>query len=278
MSAKNKLDLYKKKIDANKNKFEPDARDWKCTLNKEGKGYAIIRFLDKNIFDENAEQVPWEELYRHQFKGVNGYYNELCLSSIDQEDPVLEAIKPLWKGSKKEQDIAKQRKRKKEFWSNIYVVKDPGNSENEGKVFRFKYGKKIFDKLDSAMNPEFPTEERRNPFDIQNGMNFILAIRRVDDFPNYEKCAFEAPAPLVEGREAQEKILADCHDLSELKNPENFKTYDALKAKYYKVTGERPRASVKEEDGDVEVEETTKTKTRTTIEDSDVDIDELMNS
>lgn len=281
---KSRLDFYKKKIDDSKSKYGgQDDRDWKCTLNKEGKGYAIIRFLDKNQFDDNPDSVPWIERYRHQFKGPNGgYYNELCRSTPGigefSDDPVNVLTQPLWKGSEKDKKIAAQRKRKKEFWSNVYIVRDPGNPENEGKVFRFKYGVKIWAKLEALMNPEFEHEEAIDPFDIQNGANFILAIGRVDDFPNYDKCKFEPPSPLVEGSEAQKKILAQCHDLSELVNPVLFKSYDELEKKYLKVVGEAPRGSSKavadEEDDEPKASPTSKHK----VEDADdVDIDAVMN-
>jgi hypothetical protein len=116
------------------------------------------------------------------------------------------------------------------FTSNIYVVKDPSHPENEGKVMLFKYGKKIFDKLNAAMNPEFEDESPLNPFDLWAGANFKLKIRKVDGYQNYDKSEFETPGPLSEDDAEMEKIWKREYPLVAFLDRKNFKSYGDIKA------------------------------------------------
>jgi hypothetical protein len=212
---------------------------WKPTLDSAGNGYAVIRFLPA----PDGEDVPFVRLYTHGFKGPTGqWYIENCLSTIKQDDPVNEFNNKLWNSTEDdkspERTQARIQKRKLNFISNVYVVSDPSNPENEGKVFLFRYGKKIFDKLKDAPNPEFEGETAIDPFDLwDNGANFRLKIRKVEGYPNYDKSDFAEPAPLFENDDEYAEKLSNIYSLQEIIDPKNFKSYDALKERFHRVLG-----------------------------------------
>jgi hypothetical protein len=224
--------------------YESDATNegfWSPTVDKSGAGYAVIRFLPAC----EGEDVAWVRYWDHGFKGANGrWYIENSLTSIGQEDPVSELNSRLWNASDKddspERKQARDQKRRLHYISNILVISDPANPENEGKVFLFKYGKKIFDKVDDLMhpNPEFEDEKPVNPFDFWGGANFKLKIRKVEGYRNYDKSEFEAPTPLFNGDDKKlEAIYKELKPLQPFLDKKNFKSYADLKKKLIEVLG-----------------------------------------
>ena len=219
------------KLNSNQKSYEDD-RLWKIERDKAGNGYAVIRFLDA----PEEETAPWVRLWHHGFQGPGGWYIENSLTSIGQKDPVSEHNTSLWNsGVEADKDIARQRKRKLNYYSNIYVVEDSLNSENEGKVFLFRYGKKIFEKITGVMNPEFQDETPINPFDLWEGANFKIKMRQVDGFPNYDKSEFTDICPLAEDEKKLEEVWKSQYSLSEIVDEKNFKSYAELESRFNTV-------------------------------------------
>tara|TARA_Y100000004_G_scaffold196407_1_gene266335 strand:+ start:470 stop:1369 length:900 start_codon:yes stop_codon:yes gene_type:complete len=206
-----------------------DDRFWKPEVEKSGNGYAVIRFLPP----VDGEDIPWARVFNHGFQGPTGlWYIENSLTTLGKKDPVSEYNSQLWNsGIEANKEIARKQKRRLTYISNIYVVSDPKNPQNEGKVFLYKYGKKIFNKINDLMNPEFEDESPVNPFDFWEGANFKLKIRRVEGYQNYDKSEFDSCSQLLENEEELEKVWNSQHPLSEFSNEEQFKTYDELKAR-----------------------------------------------
>ena len=203
-----------------------DERLWKLECDKSGNGYAVIRFLPA----PNGEDLPFVKLYSHAFQGSGGWYIENSLTTLGQKDPVSELNSTLWNnGTDAGKELARKQKRKLTYISNIYVVKDPANPENEGKVFLFKYGKKIFDKLTAAMQPEFEDEEAIDPFDFWQGANFKLKAKNVAGYRNYDSSEFARQEPLLDDDDAMEAVWKKQYSLAELTAADQFKSYDDLK-------------------------------------------------
>ena len=203
-----------------------DERIWKPAVDKSGNGYAIIRFLP----EPEGCDLPWARVYTHAFQGPGGWLIDQCLTTKEQKCPVCEYNSTLWNnGTDAGKEQARKQKRKLSYYSNIYVVADPANPDNEGKVFLFKFGKKIFDKIMEAMKPEFADEEPINPFDFWQGANFKLKIRKVEGYQNYDKSEFDRPSALFDDDDKLEKVYNNLHDLNEFLDPKNFKSYDDLK-------------------------------------------------
>ena len=197
-------------------------------------GYAVIRFLP----EPEGEDVPFVRIWDHGFQGPGGWFIENSLTTLGQKDPVSEYNSMLWNsGIESNKEKARKQKRRLSFISNIYVVKDPSNPDNEGKVFLYKYGKKIFDKLNEAMNPQFEDESPINPFDLWEGSDFKLKIRNVEGFRNYDKSELDVAAPLFDEDEQLEQVWKSQHSLVEFTNPTNFKTYEELQTKLNRVLG-----------------------------------------
>jgi len=194
----------------------------------------VIRFLP----EPEGEDVPFVRIWDHGFQGPGGWYIENSLTTLGQKDPVSEYNSMLWNsGIESNKDIVRKQKRRLSFISNIYVVKDPAHPENEGKVFLYKYGKKIFDKLNETMNPQFEDESPMNPFDLWGGADFKLKIRNVEGYRNYDKSEFDESAPLLDDDEKLEGIWKSEYSLKEFVDPSNFKTYEELQAKLNRVLG-----------------------------------------
>ena len=213
-----------------------DTRFWKPTRDKAGNGYAVIRFLPA----KDGEDLPWVRYWDHGFKGPTGlWYIENSLTSIGQDDPVSEHNSVLWNsGRDEDKALAREQKRRLHYVSNVLVVSDPSNPENEGKVFLYKFGKKIFDKIMDVMQPQFADEEPVNPYDFWEGADFKLKIRKVEGWVNYDKSEFSAPAPLFNGDEGQlQEVYDKLYSLQDFLDPKNYKSYDELKAKLNKVLG-----------------------------------------
>jgi len=228
-------DLTKKIEQLNKKDSYKDDRFWRPELDKSSNGYAVIRFLPA----ADGEDLPWAKYYSHGFKGKGGWYIEKSLTTIGQKDPVSEMNTELWNsGTESDKDIARERKRRLHYTSNILIVSDPANPQNEGKVFLYKYGKKIFDKIQEAMQPEFEDEDPINPFDFWKGANFKLKVRKVAGFINYDKSEFDSLSALFDGDDEKlEELWKSEYALSEFTDPSTFKTYDELKKKLHEVLG-----------------------------------------
>lgn len=230
-------DLNKKlaSIAGNESKGGADDRFWTPTVDKAGNGYAVIRFLPA----PPNEDFPFVRIFDHGFQGPGGWYIENSLTTIGKNDPVSEYNSKLWNsGVEANKEIARKQKRRLHYISNIYVVSDSGNPDNEGKVFLYKYGKKIFDKLNEAMNPQFADEEAVNPFDLWAGANFKLKIRNVEGYRNYDKSEFDKAGPLFSDDSQLESVWKKEHSLQSFLDASNFKSYDELQAKLMKVLGE----------------------------------------
>jgi len=213
-----------------------DDRFWKPTRDKAGNGYAVIRFLPA----KEGEDLPWVKYFDHGFKGPTGqWYIENSLTSIGQDDPVTEANSVLWNtGREEDKQTARDRKRRLHYVSNILVVSDPSNPENEGKVMLYKFGKKIFDKVMDVMQPEFQDEEPVNPYDFWEGADFKIKIRKVDGWVSYDKSEFSKPEGLFDGDDERlEEIYNKLYSLQDFIDPKNYKSYADLKAKLNKVLG-----------------------------------------
>jgi len=209
-----------------------DDRFWKPELDKSGNGYAVLRFLPA-VKDED---LPWARLWSHAFQGPGGWFIENSLTTLNKKDPVSESNSLLWNsGVEADKEIARKRKRKLSYIANVLIVSDSKHPENEGQIKLFKFGKKIFDKITEAMKPEFEDEKPINPFDFWEGANFKLKIRKVDGYWNYDKSEFDSPSTIKENDEAIEELWNKQYPLKPFLAPENFKSYDELKAKLDKV-------------------------------------------
>lgn len=238
-SSGSSLEKLSKAVEAmsSSNYSNDDDKYWKCELDKSSNGYAIIRFLPAPPKDGD-DGLPWVKYYDHGFQGQGGWYIEKSLTSIGQDDPMSQYNTELWNsGIEANKEQARKQKRRLHYVSNIYVVKDPKHPENEGKVFLFKFGKKIFEKITQAMNPQFEDDKAVDPFDFWNGANFKLKIRKVDGYQNYDLSEFDSPAPLFDDDDKMEELWNTEHSLKELLEPKNFKTYAELKAKLDRVLG-----------------------------------------
>jgi len=213
---------------------EVDERYWRPELDKSGNGYAIIRFLPA----PDGEELPWARMWNHGFQGPGGWYIENSLTTLGNKDPVSEYNTKLWNsGIEANKEIARKQKRRLNYTSNVYIIKDPAHPENEGQVKFYRYGKKIFDKINDLMNPEFEDESPVNPFDLWHGANFKMKIRKVEGYSNYDKSEFEAPSALLDDDERLEEIWNSEYSLKELVSDDQFKTYDELKTKLDRVLG-----------------------------------------
>ena len=223
-----------------------DDRLWKPEMDKSGNGYAVIRFLPA----PDGEDLPWVKLFSHAFQGPGGWYIENSLTTIGGKDPLGELNRELWNsGNEKDKDTVRKQKRKLSFYANIYVVKDPANPQNEGGVFLYKFGKKIFDKIMDVMQPEFEDETPINPFDFWAGANFKLKLQKKDGFWNYDKSEFDTPGPLLDDDDALEAIWKKEYSLQAFVAADQFKSYDDLKKRLGYVLGTKtaPQRVTKEE-------------------------------
>ena len=214
-----------------------DERFWIPTRDKAGNGYAVIRFLPGNA----EAPTPWVRYWDHFFKGPTGqWYIEKSLTSLGQVDPLAESNSRLWNedGSEEAKRTVRERKRNLRYVANVLVISDPSAPSNEGKVMLYKFGKKIFDKIMDSMQPQFPDEVPVNPFDMWQGADFTLKIRKVEGYPNYDASAFKSTSAISSDDEALEAYYDNQYDLSEWSDTKNYKTYDELKARLAVVLGE----------------------------------------
>jgi len=220
---------------SNPNTFgDADDRYWRPELDKSGNGYAVIRFLPA----PEGEDLPWARIWNHGFQGPGGWYIENSLTTLGQKDPVSEHNSTLWNsGIEANKEVARKQKRRLNYTSNVYIIKDPAHPENEGQVKLYRYGKKIFDKINDLMNPEFEDESPVNPFDLWTGANFKMKIRKVEGYSNYDKSEFEAPSVLLDDDNKLEEIWKSESSLKELVSEDKFKSFDELKTKLDRVLG-----------------------------------------
>ncbi len=206
---------------------------WKPELDKSGNGYAVVRFLPT----PQGEEMPWVSYWDHGFQGPGGWYIEKSLTTLNKKDPVSEYNTTLWNsGIEANKEQARKQKRRLHYVSNVYVVSDPKNPDNEGRVFKYRFGKKIFEQLKEAISPAFEDESAINPFDMTEGANFKIKIRKVDGYWNYDKSEFDSTSPL--GDEAMiNSTFSQVHSLSEVISTDEFKSYDELKEKLDRVLG-----------------------------------------
>jgi len=245
------IDTLSKEIDKISKGSESykDDRFWTAERDKSGNGYAVIRFLPP----PQNEDVPWARLFSHGFQGKGGWFIENCPTTLGLPCPVCEGNNELWNsGVESDKEIARQRKRKLSYISNIYVVSDPTNPQNEGKVFLYKYGKKIFDKISEVMKPQFEDETPMNPFDYWSGANFKLKIRTVQGYVNYDKSEFDSPSELLDGDDKSlEKLWNSQYSLKEFIEPSQFKSHEELSEKFQRVISgslSGGKSSITEED------------------------------
>jgi hypothetical protein len=214
-----------------------DTRFWQPTVDKSGNGMATIRFLPAPGVD-GEDGLPWVRRFDHGFQGPGGWFIDNCLTTVGEKCPVCEHNSGLWNsGVEANKDIVRKQKRRLSYLANIYVVSDPAHPENDGTVRLFKFGKKIFDKISEAMNPEFADETPLNPFDLWEGANFKMKIRNVEGYRNYDKSEFAAPSALSDDEAKLESIYNKEHSLKEFVDKKNFKSFDQLKARLDKVLG-----------------------------------------
>ena len=223
-----------------------DERFWQPTRDKAGNGYAVVRFLPGDA----EAPTPWVRYWDHFFKGPTGqWYVEKSLTSIGQADPLSESNSKLWNedGSEEAKRIVRERKRNLRYIANVLIVSDPSAPENEGQVKLYRFGKKIFDKIMDSMQPQFPDEAPVNPFDMWQGADFTIKIRKVEGYPNYDASSFKSPAQVAGDDDQLEAIYNKQHDCNEWTDPKNFKTYDELKSRLALVLGESAPRTVREE-------------------------------
>jgi len=213
-----------------------DERLWKPEMDKTGNGFAVIRFLPA----PDGEELPWAKMYSHAFQGNGGWYIENSLTTIGQKDPVSEYNRELWNsGIEADKETVRKQKRKLSYYANIYVVQDKANPQNEGKVFLYKFGKKIFDKIMEAMQPEFEDETPINPFDFWAGANFKLKLKKVAGYWNYDSSEFDRPSPLLDDDDALEALWKKQYSLAALTAQDQFKTYEQLENRLNMVLGKK---------------------------------------
>ena len=258
---KNKLE----ELNDTKKNYKDD-RFWRPELDKASNGFAIIRFLPAS----GDSELPWVRLWDHGFQGQGGWYIENSLTTLNQKDPVSELNSKLWNsGTEKGKDIARKQKRRLHYIANILIVSDPKNPKNEGKVFLYKFGKKIFNKIQEAMQPEFEDESPVNPFDFWKGANFRLKVRKIAGFINYDKSEFDSPTPLLDGDDAKlEELWKNQYDLQEFLDPKNFKTYEELSDRLQTVLGKDINPNIADTAESVTTEETPYTSSEETESDS----------
>ena len=229
----NKLNSQLEKIQSKSYSDPNEGKMWKPTRDKAGNGFAVIRFLPA----PTGEDFPFVRIWDHGFQGPTGlWYIENSLTTLDRDDPVSEYNSKLWNsGVEEDKAEARKMKRRLKYVSNILVVSDPSNPQNEGKVFLYQYGAKIFGKLQELLNPQFEDETAADPFNMWEGANFRLKIQKVAGYPNYDKSVFDTPSAISDYDSELERIFNEEHSLKELVDPKNFKSYDDLKTKFYRV-------------------------------------------
>ena len=231
------FEFLQKEIEKTTSNSNADDRFWKPGLDASGNGYAVVRFLPP----VEGEELPWAKLYSHAFQGPGGWYIENSLTTQNKKDPVGEINRRLWNsGRDEDKELARKQKRRLSYYSNVYVVKDTNDPSNEGKVFLYRFGKKIFDKIMAAMQPEFQDETPVNVFDLWEGANFKLKIKTVAGFWNYDSSEFDSPSALSSDDSELEAVYKQEHSLAAFTADDQFKTYEELQERLNLVLNSTP--------------------------------------
>jgi hypothetical protein len=227
--------LHDKVENLNTNSNFTDDRFWELKTDKSGTGTAIIRFL----MAPEGEDFPFTRFWEHAFKGPGGWCWQNCLTSIGKDCPICQANSVLWNTEiEANKEVARKRKRKLKYVANILVVKDPKSPENNGKVFLFKFGAKIFEKLNDLMSPVVEGVEPQNPFDFWEGSNFqLIQTKGEGGYPNYDKSKFDNISAISAKDKDIEAIWKQEHKLAEFLDPKKFLSEADLKAKFEKAVG-----------------------------------------
>ena len=214
-----------------------DSRLWKPTADSAGNGTAVIRFLAP----PEGEDVPFVRLFEHGFKGPGGWLFANCPTSIENDCPVCNYNTSMWdtEDKTKQQWVRDNSKRKLSYYANILVVKDPAHPENDGKVFLFKFGQKIFEKIKFAMKPEFDDQDPMNPFDMWEGANFRLRMRNEkkgkSEFRSYDDSVFDSVSAISDDDDEIKAVWDQAYSLQEFVDPSQFQSFDELQAQVVRV-------------------------------------------
>lgn len=261
---------------------------FKLETDKVGNGRAVIRFLPA----PPNEDLPFVKLYNHGFQ-VNGrWFIENCLTTLGEECAVCRANSELWNsGVDSDKEIARTRKRKLSYYANVYIVSNPADPSLEGQVKIFRFGAKVFDKIKASMKPEFEDDPVIDPFDLWNGANFRLRVKKVAGYPNYDDSVFEPPSALLDGDDDKlEALWKTEHSLQELVSRDKFKSPEELEKRLNYVLGSKPISqSVREQEEELEplaqssesdimkeLEESYSRSKSSTVEETDEDEDDAM--
>lgn len=224
---------------------------FKLETDKAGNGRAVIRFLPA----PPNEDLPFVKLYNHGFQ-VNGrWFIENCPTTLGEECCVCASNGKLWNsGLDSDKEIARNRKRKLSYYANVYIVSNPADPSLEGQVKIFRFGAKVFDKIKSAMKPEFEDDPVIDPFDFWSGANFRLRVKQVAGYPNYDDSVFESPSSLLNGDDEKlEALWKTEFSLQELVSREKFKSAEELQKRLDFVLGAKSVASsIREQEDELE--------------------------
>lgn len=233
------FEQFRKQEEDKKKKREVDARFWTPTIKPDGTAEAIIRFLPS----PKGENSPKVEFWTYSFEGPYGWYIEKSLASLKQEglyDPMAEYNNKLWKQGEAGQQQARKQKRMLHYVSNILVIDDPEKPENNGKVFLYRYGSKIYDnKIKPLMFPTKTSGEKPvNPFSFWDGYNFNLVVKKQGEFNNYDSSYFaRSPSAVADNDDGIQAIWDKEYPLFEFIDPKNYKTREQLQKQIDKVFG-----------------------------------------
>lgn len=211
---------------------------WNMSVDKALNGSAVIRFLPVGPKGA-AKDLPWVKLYSHAFQGPGGWFIENCPTTNEgQKCPLCVYNTTLWNsGTESNKTIVRKQKRKLTYITNIQIITDPTKPENNGQVKLFRFGAKIFEKLQDVMNPQFPDEKAVNPFDLWEGANFMLKARNVEGYRNYDKSGFAPASPLAKTEDEMQKVWEQAEPLSTFLGADQFKSHEQLETRLNKVLG-----------------------------------------
>lgn len=228
---------------------QADDRFWNLTVDKSGNGMAVLRFLPP----KDGENRAFIKKYTHFFRGENSkFLAEVCPTTIGLECPICQENGRIWKAHPEDEarKLIKDKKRKLEYCSNVLVLQDRANPENEGKVFLYRYGAKIFEKITQTIKPDFDDEVSFDPFNIFDGANFVLKAKTKDDYRNYDSSYFDKQSELYDGDEEKlGEVLENIYSLEAMIDPKLIKSYEELEQQFARVTdtkGKPVRKNVEE--------------------------------
>lgn len=215
-----------------------DEREWRPTIDKMGNGEALIRFLPQ----QDPSKAPIILNLYHRIKRNGKFYNEPCPLMYGKDCPSDQFAQPYWdEDTKESKKIASTYSKKRSYIANILVINDPKMPENNGKVFIYKFGVKIFDKIAAKISPKSEIDEPLDVLNFMSGHNFKVKIKKVGDWSNYDDCEFVAtPSPVAKSESEMEAIYNKIYSLDEFENVK-VKPYDELKKKFIEVIGDEAK-------------------------------------